>query len=113
MNHTPPPNQTTEPNNEDTRWSVYVIESSDGKLYTGITTDLKKRWHAHCSTRQGAKFFRGRQPKSIRYVERGFDRSSASKREAALKKLTRSQKLKLIDTQSSTDWDTELLPGHS
>lgn len=105
--------ETTSESNQDDRWYVYIIESSDGRLYTGITTDVKKRWHAHCHTRQGAKFFRGRSPKTLLYIESGFNRSSASKREAELKKLTRTQKLKIIDTQSSTDWHTELTLGHS
>ena len=98
---------------QDSRWCVYIIESTDNRLYTGITTDIKKRWHAHCHTRQGAKFFRGRKPKTLLYLEAGFNRSSASKREAELKKLSRQQKLSLIETQSSIDWHSELTLGHS
>ena len=76
-------------------WQVYVIESSDGKLYTGITNDLDRRWHAHLSGK-GAKFFRGRLPQKICYVEACPDRRCASKREIAIKKMSRQEKLALI-----------------
>ncbi|MGH1371862.1 MAG: GIY-YIG nuclease family protein [Cellvibrionaceae bacterium] len=88
-------------------WVVYMILSSDDRLYTGITNDVTRRWHAHCHTKQGAKFFRGRRPKTLLYVDTGFNRSSASKREAEIKKLPRAQKLTLAATQSSTDWHLE------
>ncbi|BFM15956.1 hypothetical protein R50073_21390 [Maricurvus nonylphenolicus] len=81
----------------DNRWQVYIIESTDGRLYTGITTDVERRWQEHLSGNKGAKFFRGRSPKALRFVEPGHDRSSASKREAAIKKLSRAQKLELIE----------------
>lgn len=80
----------------DNRWQVYIIESTDGRLYTGITTDVERRWQEHLTGNKGAKFFRGRSPKALRFVETGHNRSSASKREAAIKKLTRPQKLVLI-----------------
>jgi len=78
-------------------WQVYIIEASDSKLYTGITTDIEHRWSSHC-TGKGAKFFRGRLPKKICYLEDKHTRSSASKREAEIKKLTRTQKQMLIDS---------------
>ena len=87
-------------------WCVYIIESSDGRYYTGITTDMAKRWHAHTHTKQGAKFFRGRPPKQLLYVETDHNRSSASKREAAIKKLNRRSKQQLIDK-----FDSSLLPS--
>ena len=76
-------------------WLVYIIEASDGRLYTGITTDLLRRWREHCAGR-GAKFFRGRTPRSLRYLEPGHDRCSAGRREAAIKRLSREQKFTLI-----------------
>jgi len=76
-------------------WFVYMIQCSDETLYTGITNNLARRLHQHASQR-GAKYFRGRQPEKIVYVESGHDRSSASKREAAIKKLTREEKRSLI-----------------
>lgn len=82
----------------DAHWSVYMIEASDGSLYTGITTDVQRRFNEHLSGKQGAKYFQGRAPKKIVYVESGHNRSSASKREAEIKKLRREQKLQLIDS---------------
>jgi len=79
-------------------WKVYIIESSDGKLYTGITTDMEKRWLSH-STGKGAKFFRSRSPKVLRFLEDQHTRSSASKREADIKKLSRKEKLELIQSK--------------
>ena len=78
-------------------WVVYMIEASDGSLYTGITTDITRRFLEHMAGRSGARYFhRGRQPVRVVYMEGAGDRSAASKREAAIKKLPRSQKLLLI-----------------
>ncbi len=76
-------------------WQVYIIEASDSKLYTGITTDMEQRWQQH-ENGTGAKFFRGRKPRKLLYLENNHDRSSASQREAAIKKLSRDEKLALI-----------------
>lgn len=74
-----------------------MIEASDGSLYTGITTDITRRFRAHLAGKGGARYFhRGRQPVRVVYMEGAGDRSAASKREAAIKKLRRSQKLLLI-----------------
>ncbi|WP_339641060.1 GIY-YIG nuclease family protein [uncultured Porticoccus sp.] len=85
-------------------WIVYMIEASDGSLYTGITTDIARRFSAHQSGKSGARYFhRGRSPVRVVYTEGADDRSAASKREAAIKKLSRSQKLRLIsDLQMSS-----------
>lgn len=77
-------------------WSVYIIEASDNSLYTGITTDVERRFEQHVSGKGGARFFRGRSPKTVRYIEASVNRSSASIREAAIKKLSRKDKLALI-----------------
>ncbi|USE39636.1 GIY-YIG nuclease family protein [Endozoicomonas sp. SCSIO W0465] len=77
-------------------WSVYIILASDNSLYTGITTDIERRWYQHCRTARGARYFRGRKPQQLVYLEGDHDRPSASRREAAIKKLTRRQKLNLI-----------------
>lgn len=78
-------------------WSVYMIICDDGSLYTGITTDVERRFNQHLSGK-GAKFFRGRQPLRIAYREQHPCRSSASRREAAIKKLSHRQKLELMVT---------------
>jgi putative endonuclease len=77
-------------------WSVYIIEASDASLYTGISTDVDRRFQEHVSGNKGAKFFNGRQPVRVVYVENGHTRSSASKREAEIKKMSRLDKKTLI-----------------
>lgn len=76
-------------------WQVYIILCTDDTLYTGISVNVERRYHQHAN-KQGAKYFRGRQPKQLVYVEIGHDRSSASKREVAIKKLPRLEKLQLL-----------------
>ncbi len=75
---------------------VYILECSDATLYTGITTDLKRRVDEHNNSDKGAKYTRLRRPVRVVYSEEQIDRSSASKREYALKKLSKTQKLALI-----------------
>ena len=82
-------------------WLVYVIRASDDTLYTGITTDIVRRWQQHCSGVGGARYFRGRKPKQLVYLESGHDRASASRREAAIKKLTRRQKQALLKSSEN------------
>ena len=82
-------------------WSVYIILCSDNSLYTGITVDISKRYQQHASG-QGAKYFRGRQPQKLVYLEAGHNRSSATKREMSLKKLSRKDKSTLIDSTHNT-----------
>ena len=77
-------------------WYVYIIEASDSSLYTGITTDVERRFTEHCGQTRGAKYFRGRKPLKVVYSERHSDRSKASKREAEIKKLSRLEKLGVI-----------------
>jgi len=81
----------------DTRltWKVYILLASDNTLYTGITNNMPKRWQQHCA-KKGAKFFYGRKPIALCYLEGKHNRSSASKREYAIKSLTRAQKWQLI-----------------
>jgi putative endonuclease len=76
-------------------WSVYIIVCDDGSLYTGISTDVERRFRQHCSGK-GAKFFRARQALRVAYQESGFTRSTASQREAAIKQLSRVEKLALL-----------------
>ena len=78
-------------------WRVYIILCSDGTLYTGISSDPDRRFAQHHG-RRGARYFRGRRPLRLLYLEGGHDRGSASRREAAIKRLTRSEKLGLLDS---------------
>jgi putative endonuclease len=81
-------------------WTVYIIQTEDGKLYTGITTDLKRRFAEHQASTKGARFFHLTAPLKVAYQETHPTRSAASKRESAIKKLTRAEKLILMDSQS-------------
>ena len=80
-------------------WTVYMIEASDGSYYTGITTDLDRRFREHLEGRGGARYFRGRKPVGVVYTEGGHCRSSALKREAAIKKLGKADKLRLASAR--------------
>ncbi|MAZ76911.1 MAG: endonuclease [Micavibrio sp.] len=77
------------------RWSVYILECGDGSLYTGITNDVPARILAHQEGR-GAKYTKGRGPLNLKYQEECGDRSAASKREMAIKKLSRDEKMFLM-----------------
>ena len=74
---------------------VYILECADGTLYTGWTTDVTKRLQAH-NAGDGAKYTRSRRPVVLKYAENCADKSTALRREAEIKRLTRAQKLKLI-----------------
>jgi len=77
---------------------VYIAQCADDTLYTGIATDLSRRIEEHNSSEKGAKYTRVRRPVSLVYSEEFPDRSLASKREYEIKKkMSRTQKLKLID----------------
>jgi len=76
---------------------VYILKCSDDTLYTGITKDVNKRVGEHNSSTKGAKYTKARRPVKLLYCESSEDRSSASKREYAIKKLTRAKKLELIN----------------
>ena len=78
-------------------WHVYVLECGDGSLYTGITVNLEDRLTAH-NDGTGGKYTRSRLPVKLVYSEIATDRSAASKREARIKKLSRSAKRALIRT---------------
>ncbi len=75
-------------------WFVYLLRCGDGTLYAGITNDLKARLAAHRSGR-GAKYTRGRGPLEIVHVERRRGKAAALRREHALKRMRRAEKLAL------------------
>ena len=78
-------------------WYVYMLVCNDQTIYTGITLDIQKRITEHNNGANGAKYTRSRRPVSLAYLEEFPDRSTASSREYQLKKLSRQQKLELID----------------
>lgn len=77
---------------------IYMLSCADGSLYTGWTNDLAKRLENH-QAGKGAKYTRGRLPVTLAYYETYETESEARKRECAIKKLTRQQKEKLIQTK--------------
>lgn len=76
-------------------WSCYIMRCADDTLYTGITNDLEKRLAAH-NAGTASKYTRARGPVELVFVEDCADRSAASKRELAIKNLTRENKIVLI-----------------
>ena len=83
-------------------WWVYMVQTKGGRLYTGITTDPKRRFKEHCDGgRLGARFFRTDPAFAMVFQESQPDRSAASKREAAMKKLTRQKKLELVEVYAA------------
>lgn len=75
---------------------VYIVECSDGTLYTGIAKNLENRINQHNFDKFGAKYTKIRRPVTLKYSEGFQNRSEASKREYEIKKLTREKKLILI-----------------
>lgn len=82
---------------EKTPHYVYILQCADGSLYTGWTTDIKKRFAAHSEGR-GAKWTRGRGPFTLVYLETFEEKGDALRREAAIKRLPREKKLQLLAT---------------
>lgn len=110
---------------EPVEWFVYIIHCSDDSLYTGITTDITRRFDEHLNqrnvkkavkagvkgaiskgmqkgTQKGAKYFRGRKPLKIVYQESGHTRSSASRQEIHIKRLSRKAKLALTQLSQTS-----------
>lgn len=82
---------------------VYIIQCRGNRLYTGITTDIERRFSEHSDSKKGARFTRANPPEKILAVWKCNDRSSASKLEYAVKKLRRDKKLLLISDCSAYD----------
>ncbi|MEA2100775.1 MAG: GIY-YIG nuclease family protein [Campylobacterota bacterium] len=76
---------------------VYILKCNDDTLYTGIAIDVDKRLIEHNSSLKGAKYTRARRPVVLVYKEILEDRSSACKREYAIKQLSRDEKKVLIN----------------
>jgi putative endonuclease len=76
-------------------WLVYLLRCRDGSLYTGITNDLPKRLKAHAAGK-ASKYTRSRLPVQLAYSEPQKSKSAALKREAAIKKMRRAEKDRLV-----------------
>ena len=81
--------------NNRAEWSLYILRCGDGTFYTGIARDATRRLEEHRAGK-GAKYTRRRGPLELIYQETCPDHSAALQREAAVKKLSRQQKLELI-----------------
>lgn len=81
---------------------VYIVECSDGTLYTGWTNNLDKRIEQHCNG-TGAKYTRGRGPVTLVYHEEFNDKRDAMRREYEIKRYSRINKLKLIENMQKCD----------
>ncbi|MFH1078149.1 MAG: GIY-YIG nuclease family protein [Patescibacteria group bacterium] len=77
------------------RWRVYILRCADGTLYTGITNDLARRVERH-NAGTGAKYTRSRGPVEVVWSKRTTSESVARKKEAAIKKMTRAEKLSVV-----------------
>jgi putative endonuclease len=78
-------------------WYVYILECADGTLYTGIATDMERRLRQHNGVLTGGpRYTRGRRPVQLLWSEAVRDRGVALRREAEIKKLDRTAKLRLI-----------------
>lgn len=77
---------------------MYILSCSDKSLYTGITVDVERRLNEHNNSNKGARYTRARRPVKLIYQESCVNRSEASQRELQIKKLTRSQKLAMINS---------------
>jgi len=78
-------------------WQVYILKCADETFYTGITTDLKRRIIEHNESALGAKYTHGRRPVKLVYAKKFKNRSLASIEESRIKKLSRTEKLVLIN----------------
>lgn len=76
------------------QWVVYILRCADDSLYTGVTNNLERRLQKHHDG-TGAKYTRGRGPFELIFSEEHSDRSSASKREAEIKKFSKEEKQSL------------------
>lgn len=86
-------------------WHIYILQCRDKTFYTGITTNLKRRLNEHNTSSLGvsslgAKYTKGRRPVKLVYSGRKKDKSGALKEEYRIKKLSRAEKLEIIENKS-------------
>jgi len=78
-------------------YTVYILKCADETLYVGSTDNLEKRLHAHNHLKSGAHYTKIRRPVMLKYSESVPDFATARAREAEIKRLTREQKLRVIE----------------
>jgi putative endonuclease len=87
---------------QKTVWSLYLIKTAQNKIYTGISTDVERRFREHQSGgKLAAKSLRGKGPLSLEFFTKVGDRSEASRLEYRIKNLARSNKEKIISGELS------------
>jgi len=91
-------------------WKVYIILCSDDSFYTGITTNMERRFREHAEGR-GARYFRGRRPLRVVYLETGHCHSSAARREVLIKSMSRADKALLVLDDLDPMHDSLCLPA--
>ena len=78
-------------------WHIYILQCRDKTFYTGITSNLKRRGKEHNVSSLGAKYTKGRRPVKLVYSARKKNKSSALKEEYRIKKLSRDEKIEVIE----------------
>ena len=90
-------------------WSVYIVRCSDGSLYTGIATDVRRRIEEHVRNNgKGAKYLRGKGPLRLEFVRAIGSKDLALRVEGQIKKLPKSQKEELIEQEVMANQIVEL-----
>ena len=84
-------------------WYLYMVRCRDGSLYTGITTDVERRFAEHEGNSGGAKYLRGRGPLTLVFQQKIGNRSLAQVVESRVKRLSRSRKESLIKLPERLD----------
>ncbi|MCK5319812.1 GIY-YIG nuclease family protein [Candidatus Parcubacteria bacterium] len=80
-------------------WHIYILQCRDKTFYTGITTNLKRRIKEHNTSNLGAKYTKGRRPVKLVYSSSKKDKSGALKEECRIKKLSRYEKIEVIERE--------------
>lgn len=80
-------------------WFVYMVRCSDASLYSGVTTDVERRFKEHTESKKGSKYVRAKIPLRVVYTEPCASRSEAQIREAQLKKMKKEEKEALVKSQ--------------
>jgi len=84
-------------------WYIYIVQCSDGSLYTGICCDVQRRLHEHNHLKNAARYTRVRRPVKLVYQEQAISRSAAAQREYRIKKMKVNEKWALIQCQETSD----------
>jgi putative endonuclease len=82
------------------KWYVYIVQCSDGTLYTGVTTDVERRLYEHNNSKLASKYVRARRPAQLIYQRTMRNKVAAFQEEYRIKMLTKEAKLMLINKAS-------------